>query len=105
MNAKEELLHKLKDLSSVKCAEIRVGDDWSEEDNSNKFIILKLSYSKEEYDNFLSDLDFEYDAGYGGQVLFGTVWLEDNTWLSRGEYDGSEWWAYNTLPDIPNACL
>jgi hypothetical protein len=50
-------------------------------------------------------LDFEYDNGYGGQELYGTVWLVDETWLSRGEYDGSEWWEHNVLPVIPANCM
>jgi hypothetical protein len=43
-------------------------------------------------------LDFEYDNGYGGQELFGYVVFKDNTWLERGEYDGSEWWEYQKCP-------
>mgnify|MGYP000630626643 CR=1 FL=1 len=47
------------------------------------------------------DLDFEYDSGYGGQNLFGTIWYEDGTWSERGEYDGSEWWEHRERPQIP----
>jgi len=50
----------------------------------------------------LQVLDFRYDGGYGGQELFGTVWLKDGTWMERGEYDGSEWWEHRTRPEIPN---
>lgn len=41
----------------------------------------------------------EYDSGYGAQevasdlVIVGSDW-----WLSRREYDGSEWWSYHTIP-------
>lgn len=45
-------------------------------------------------------LDFEYHNGYGGQNFFGVIWYEDGTWSSRGEYDGSEWWEYNAVPDV-----
>jgi hypothetical protein len=48
--------------------------------------------------NDLMSLDFDYDDGYGGQEIFGCVVFKDNTWLSRGEYDGSEWWEYNKCP-------
>jgi hypothetical protein len=27
--------------------------------------------------------------------------MEENTWLERGEYDGSEWWEHNKCPKIP----
>jgi hypothetical protein len=46
--------------------------------------------------------DIEYDNGFGGAeiasdlILVGVDW-----WLSRGEYDGSEWWTFNTLPRRP----
>ena len=49
----------------------------------------------------LEQLDFEYYNSYGGQELFGTIWYTDSTWSTRGEYDGSEWWEYNVVPDIP----
>ena len=101
-NAKTELLEALKETSSIKCALISKGYyDWDED---KKKIVLKLSYSENDYEQFLKELDFEYDSGYGGQELYGTVWLEDNTWLSRGEYDGSEWWEHNVLPTIPEEC-
>ena len=36
-----------------------------------------------------------YNSGFGGQELFGNVWFDDGTWLSREEYDGSEWYTVN----------
>lgn len=65
-------------------------------------MLLKVGYSKEEYLKFLDSLDFLYDSGYGGQELYGTIWYEDSSWSERGEYDGSEWWTYKTIPTIPN---
>lgn len=99
-NAKQELLDALKDTAKIKCASIRHGI-W-EHTASQK--TLKLNYSENEYNEFLNSLNFNYDEGYGGQELYGTVWLEDGTWLSRGEYDGSEWWEHNVLPTIPAEC-
>ena len=65
-------------------------------------IDLREGYHIGEYEEFLHRLDFEYDNGYGGQQVYGTVWLkEDNTWLERGEYDGSEWWDYKKCPSVP----
>lgn len=46
----------------------------------------------------LSQLDFEYDNGFGSQVLFGYIWYVDGTWSERSEYDGSEWWSYKECP-------
>lgn len=102
LNAKEELLGILeRSKSTIKCATIRIGREWWEEVDK-KDIILKEGYTSEEYQEFLHRLDFDYDDGYGGQELYGTVWLmKPNTWLSRGEYDGSEWWEYNECPSVP----
>jgi hypothetical protein len=47
-------------------------------------------------------LDFNYDNGYGGQELYGTIWYVDGTWSERGEYDGSEWWDYREVPEVPS---
>ena len=40
----------------------------------------------------------EYSSGFGLQELYGYVVFKDNTWLERGEYDGSEWWEYKYPP-------
>lgn len=43
-----------------------------------------------------------YDAGYGAQkvakdlLVVGEYW-----WLERHEYDGSEWWEYKEMPNMP----
>lgn len=54
----------------------------------------------------LDDLNFDYDAGYGSQELFGVVYCKNSNnrpvWLTREEYDGSEWWDINTIPEFYN---
>ena len=100
MNAKKELLKILGPLK-MKCAKIHFGYPYYGETN---YIILKINYSEFDLEEFLNKLNVEYDDGYGGQELYGTVWLEDNTWLDRGEYDGSEWWNHYELPAIPEEC-
>ena len=74
-NAKQELLGILEDKASVKCASI-TNSNWDTDKNK---MILKLNYSETDYEKFLKELDFEYDSGYGGQELSGTVWLDDGT--------------------------
>lgn len=98
MNAKVELLKRLKDVPhKVKCAKISK-EVWGKDIKPS---LLKCNYTDEDWDKFLNSLDFNYNCGYGGQELYGTVWFENGTWLSRGEYDGSEWWEFNETPDIP----
>jgi hypothetical protein len=49
--------------------------------------------------NLPDKFNVEYDSGYGGQRLFGTIWMVDGTWWTRGEYDGSEWWQHHECPE------
>lgn len=103
MNAKDELLEEVKESgSTVKCALIDFGRSYGKEQSR---FALPIGYSEERYAKFIDSLNFNYDNGYGGQFLYGIVWLEDGTWLSRGEYDGCEWWNHNVLPPIPNELL
>jgi hypothetical protein len=56
----------------------------------------------------ISKLNFErlaketnYDCGYGAaEVATDLKLIGTNWWLSRWEYDGSEGWKFNTMPDI-----
>jgi hypothetical protein len=97
-NARKEILRYV-DKSDILCAEIRHEKfTWGEK-------LEPQHYSMKIGDNvteFLKQLDFNYDDGYGLQELFGTVWLKDGTWLERREYDGSEWWVHQVMPSIPD---
>ena len=99
-NARTELLEALENKAKLKCVKITNGYYYDNEEKPT--YRLKLGYSKEDLETFKKSIDFEYDSGFGEQELFGTLWLKDGTWLSRGEYDGSEGWEHNTLPEIPN---
>lgn len=53
-------------------------------------------------EDFIRLADVEYDSGYGCQeVAEDLVIVGDDWWLSRGEYDGSEWWDFNKKPVKP----
>ena len=86
MNAKDELLEVLEEtgkcIEDIEFLHIYV-ENWDEK---------PLIYIA------VSQLDFNYDSGFGGQELFGYVVFKDKTWLERGEYDGSEWWEYKKCP-------
>ena len=98
MKAKSEFINHIGGRLVI-CAQIQKGDEY----NDNPLVFnLTTGWDSEDWTKFLSDIDFEYDAGYGGQNLFGTIWYSDGTWSDRGEYDGSEWWVYNHCPNIPN---
>lgn len=99
-NAKEEFL-SIVEGKPLKCAKVTYGDDYWDEEDGKKTMLLKTRSNNEEYLSFLKQMDFEYSNGYGGQNLFGTIWFKDGSWAERGEYDGSEWWEIKSLPDIP----
>lgn len=51
----------------------------------------------EEFAKIAAEVD--YDSGYGAnEIVRDLVIVGDTWWLDRGEYDGSEWWNFNTIP-------
>lgn len=55
------------------------------------------------WDEFAAAAEFRYNSSYGGQnVEASLVVVGDAWWLERGEYDGSEWWEFKTLPTKPD---
>lgn len=107
-NVYEELKSKLDYVGrGILCAVISYEDFMNEDeddDYTTRTVELKLGHTKEELEEFYIELKrINYYSGYGCQYIYGTVWLDDNkTWLSRGEYDGSEWWDFNEIPEIPD---
>ena len=107
-NAKTEFLNHIRSQfkppieSNILCATIQKGDDWGDDEEiKSRTFNLTTGWTKEDWNEFLSNIDFMYDSGYGGQEVFGTIWYTDGTWSERGEYDGSEWWNYQSCPEIP----
>lgn len=106
MNARKEIE---KFVDKLECAKILYNESYINENFPEykgsyyeKILDLPIGYSDKQLEDFLNELDFEYDNGFGGQELFGILWLTDGTWVVRGEYDGSEWWEHITKPVIPN---
>jgi hypothetical protein len=62
----------------------------------------KYSVQLGTWDDFAKIADFKYDNGLGGaQISQGAIVAGDDWWLERGEYDGSEWWEFKTMPTRP----
>ena len=55
------------------------------------------------WEEFKNLADFKYNNGFGGHEIPGDliILFSDNSWFSRGEYDGSEWWEHKQIPKIP----
>ena len=52
--------------------------------------------------NWQEAMKVDYDRGFGGQkIATDLVVVGDGWWLERAEYDGSEWWAFKTMPARP----
>lgn len=69
----------------------------------DKSVILKSKRTRDDILEFINSLrSIEYYDGFGAQELFGTVVFKDGSWLTRGEYDGSEWWERHLLPVEPD---
>ena len=104
-NARAELVKRLPDnnipLRNIQAAQISFGVQYEPYDKW-EWETLYPGHSDSEFDQWLSKInEFEYDAGYGCQFLFGTIWLKNNLWMTRGEYDGSEWWVICRRPPLP----
>lgn len=99
-NCKDDFI-KETNGKNVLCAEITYGRDYWDDERKKK-AILPIGYSDAEMQNFLQAINYQYDSGYGGQEVYGTIWYADGTWSERGEYDGSEWWEYKSCPQIPD---
>lgn len=102
-NAKQEFLDHIKEVCpkgcTVRCAEVTIGAVCH--DNLMKYI-LPVDYTPEDLALFLEEINVEYHNGYGNRQLYGTIWYTDGlTWSERGEYDGSEWWEFREVPEIP----
>jgi len=52
---------------------------------------------------FATLADFDYNSGYGAAKIAMdlVIAFKDTTYMTRGEYDGSEWWAYNEPLVLP----
>ncbi len=99
INALTELLEHKAD-KVIKCAVITI-DTFPE----STVVHLKVNYQLDDLVKFMQAIDLEYHNGYGGQIVFGTVWYTDGTWSKRSEYDGSEWWTMVEYPEIPEVLL
>ena len=82
-NARFELASALEKAgASILAAEIVLGFDWGHEERPR--FTLPPMWSRADYFDFSAFMDHEYDSGFGGQNLYGTVWLTDGSWLERG---------------------
>jgi hypothetical protein len=100
-------------MDNIKCADMWKFIDY--DDNYQQNVVSFIIYTYDDvkpalYDEkraaTIADMGkHTYYSGYGGQELFGTVWMDNGEYITRGEYDGSEWWNYHRVPEIPNELM
>jgi hypothetical protein len=100
-NARAEFIDEVEG-KSVLCADVSYESFHKEQ---QKYVVknywLLCAYDLAEYDAFLRSLDFLYNAGFGGQELYGVIWYTDGTWSERYVYDGEEEWVQRRVPVVP----
>jgi hypothetical protein len=100
-NAKAEFIDEVEG-KPVLCAEVSYEFFHKEQ---QKYVVknywLLCAYDPAKYDAFLQSLDFVYNAGFGGQELYGVIWYADGTWSERYVYDGEEEWVHCRVPVVP----
>ena len=112
----EVLKQNNKTTNDIKCLQIQLGGGEPVEidgrmygghnGNPVKSFTIPVNHDVDEFGQTLCDMSNNtYDNSYGGQELFGMIWMKNGDWLERGEYDGSEWWEYKTCPEIPAELL
>lgn len=121
-NVKQDLLKAIAESghkeSDIKCAVLSIHFDYNdsyemkiyrgenefhERYPNSKYLVLKEGYTLDELQKFIAETDVSYYTGFGGQTLYGYVMFHDQSWLERGEYDGSEWWEFKKF-FIPEQC-
>ena len=65
---------------------------------------IRFFQSSEAFIDTLNALDDHlgdsYDPGFGSQVVHGIIVFDNQSWLERREYDGSEWWQRCSFPTV-----
>ena len=57
---------------------------------------------KTSWENFKFLSDLTYDSGFGWHEVCLNLMIVGKDWrLERHEYDGSEWWEFKKMPDMP----
>lgn len=66
-------------------------------------LFIGTNYCKISINNFKKVADTEYDASWGSpEVAEDLIIIGKDFYMTRREYDGSEWWDFHKKPDIPN---
>lgn len=98
MNLKSETLKAVDGRTIVWAKVMRDAFARGDFEAEDEYFVLAPGYTDADLAEFYEKMNFEYDNGFGMQLVEGTIVFADGTWLTRGEYDGSEWWQDHKCP-------
>lgn len=77
--------------------------DYSFQTNSFRWGDKVKTYKLDKMMFMLLSKDINYDEDYGCQEINGSLRIVGKDWwMTRAEYDGNEWWEFNTKPELPD---
>jgi hypothetical protein len=102
MNLKDEILLTLSRNGKLPTdiAYAEIWETYTSDEDEERYISLIPNYSYAEYEEFLKNVNFEYDNDYGKQYVQGYIVMNDGTWFERDDYDGREWWKFKKKPEF-----
>ena len=102
INLKDEILSELSRRGKLPTGIVyaEIWETYTSDKDEERYISLIPNYGNAEYEEFLKDVDFEYDNDYGMQRVRGYIVMNDGTWFERAEYDGREWWEFKKKPEF-----
>ncbi len=95
-NIKEELLRDIS-TSQEKLIALRI---ILNKKTGRDVVSLPVGFALEDFNNAMEELNFEYDDNNDDELISGFVWLTNNAWLERADYDGISWWEKRQRPQI-----
>lgn len=103
INAKQETIDFLRQVSTTYGTQPKCAIIWLSTNESDKKS-LKIGYTQNDYENWLTSIDMNYNPSIGEQLI-GNIWFEDGYWGDRfGECNAQnlpEWWGVMKCPAIP----
>ena len=102
LNLKEELLKgiSLSDFHQIKAVDVMLVEDGK----SYRDLKLKIGYSAEDYEKWLSNLDWNYNPTDNVCILEGNIWFTDGSCFTNGIIDSHSFnsWYKIAIPEIPD---
>jgi hypothetical protein len=114
-NLKQETLEELKDIGKsiedIVALNVQAVPETQYEEDDDYGVVYEdyielEGYTPKKISQIIeNDFDFDYNEGYGQQIVHGIILFNDGSWMVRKNYDGAEWWSYfkpKSVEDVKN---